>query len=80
MVLDKVREAFSQIKQIHVGGEFNVTMSGGVAMVRFFEYVPSMTGNAHQALYEAKAKGQEASGSRLTSDRRHAHCRRLITP
>ena len=50
LVLDKVREAFSQIKQIHVGGEFNVIMSCGGAMFRDFEYVPSMTGNADHAL------------------------------
>ena len=58
LVLDKVREAFSQIKQIYVGGELNFTVSCGVAVFRDFEYMPSMTGNADQALYEAKAKGQ----------------------
>ena len=58
LVLDKVREAFSQIKQIHAGGEFNVTMSCGVAMFPDFEDVPSLTEAADQALYEAKAKGR----------------------
>ena len=33
-------------------------MSRGVAMFPDFEDVPSMTGNADQALYEAKAKGR----------------------
>ena len=58
LVFDKVREAFSQIKQIHVGDEFNVTMSCSVAMFPDFEDVPSMTEIADQALYEAKAKGR----------------------
>jgi len=58
VVLDKVREAFAQIQQIHSGGEFTVTLSCGVAMFPDFDDVPSLTEAADQALYEAKSKGR----------------------
>lgn len=58
LILDKVREAFSQIKQMHSGGEFSVTMSCGVAMFPDFDDVPALTEAADQALYEAKGKGR----------------------
>lgn len=58
VVLDKVRQAFSEIKQLHPGGEFSVTMSCGVAMFPDFDDVPSLTEAADQALYEAKSKGR----------------------
>lgn len=58
VVLDKVREAFADIKQLHSGGEFSVTLSCGVAMFPDFDDVPSLTEAADQALYEAKTKGR----------------------
>ena len=58
LVLDEVRQAFSEIKQMHPGGEFSVTMSCGVAMFPNFDDVPSLTEAADQALYKAKSKGR----------------------
>ncbi len=58
LVLDKVRQAFSEIKQMHPGGEFNVTMSCGIAMFPDFDDAPSLSKAADQALYEAKNKGR----------------------
>lgn len=58
VVMDKVRQAFAQIKQAHSGGEFSVTMSCGIAMFPDYDDVPALTEAADQALYEAKAKGR----------------------
>ena len=43
VVLDKVREAFSEIKQFYPDCEFTVTMSCGVAIFPDFDDVPSLT-------------------------------------
>ena len=58
VVMDKVRQAFSQIRQAHSRGEFTVTMSCGIAIFPDYDDVPSLTEAADQALYEAKAKGR----------------------
>ena len=58
LVMDKIRQAFSEIRQMHPGGEFSVTMSCGVAMFPNFDDIPSLTEAADQALYEAKRKGR----------------------
>lgn len=58
VVMDKVRQAFSQIRQVHGGGEFTVTMSCGIAMFPDYDDVPALTEAADQALYEAKHKGR----------------------
>ena len=58
LVLDKVREAFADIKQMYNGGEFSVSLSCGVAMFPDFDDVPALTEAADQALYAAKTKGR----------------------
>lgn len=57
-VLDRIREAFAQIRQRNGDTEFSVTFSSGVAAYPGYAKASELGNAADQALYRAKREGR----------------------
>ncbi len=57
-IMDKIRQNFSQIRQISAEGDFYVTFSCGIASFPSYRGASELNSAADQALYKAKDKGR----------------------
>ena len=57
-ILDEVRQSFADIRHQHDGGDFAVTLSGGIATYPEYSEVAHLVDAADKALYEAKSSGR----------------------
>ncbi|MDO9466040.1 MAG: diguanylate cyclase, partial [Thiobacillus sp.] len=54
VIMDRIRQDFSQIRHPHSGGHFSATVSGGIATYPLYQNSDSLIKAADEALYMAK--------------------------
>jgi diguanylate cyclase (GGDEF)-like protein len=57
-LVDDIRQRFSEVRFIHQGQSFTVTLSAGVASINDYADAPSLLAAADTALYAAKHGGR----------------------